>query len=232
MQIKVAETDNVPTGSIASVQTSTGTSNAEYARYSLKHHDNTPITVPHLPRLPSLSGASACENRQRPHVCPVDGCGKSFIRTEHLTRHIRTHTGERPFACPFEGCGKRFSRGDEVKRHQKTHFKDGSGSASASANASRRPSSVTPVATSSTVARRRSSLLPDTRTIQALKEHLSNRGNHCATIQSSEASSPREVDAEVAMSAISILQLQQLLKGGDHGDDEHAQVLRISDLLN
>ena len=59
MQIKVAETDNVPTGSIASVQTSTGTSNAEYARYSLKHHDNTPITVPHLPRLPSLSGASS-----------------------------------------------------------------------------------------------------------------------------------------------------------------------------
>ncbi|OJJ03230.1 hypothetical protein ASPVEDRAFT_718732 [Aspergillus versicolor CBS 583.65] len=41
-------------------------------------------------------------------------CGRSFRRTEHLERHVRTHTKEKPYTC---FCGAAFSRRDLLKRH-------------------------------------------------------------------------------------------------------------------
>ncbi|ORX89608.1 hypothetical protein K493DRAFT_189480, partial [Basidiobolus meristosporus CBS 931.73] len=57
----------------------------------------------------------------RKHICHV--CYKRFNRSEHLKRHVRTHTGEKPYKCTFPGCLREFSRSDEQSRHAKVHEK-------------------------------------------------------------------------------------------------------------
>lgn len=38
--------------------------------------------------------------------CPQ--CDRTFTRTEHLERHVRSHTRDKPFQCP--SCNKRYTR--------------------------------------------------------------------------------------------------------------------------
>ncbi|KAJ5573692.1 uncharacterized protein N7459_008119 [Penicillium hispanicum] len=49
-------------------------------------------------------------------------CGRGFRRTEHLERHVRTHTKEKPFIC---FCGAAFTRRDLLKRHTRIAHQDG-----------------------------------------------------------------------------------------------------------
>ncbi|OOO12244.1 hypothetical protein OAory_01087140 [Aspergillus oryzae] len=42
-------------------------------------------------------------------------CARSFARTEHLTRHERSHRNEKPFSCRY--CSATFTRKDVIKRH-------------------------------------------------------------------------------------------------------------------
>ena len=56
----------------------------------------------------------------RPFVCQV--CDRKFIRSTHLRRHTRIHTGEKPFACHI--CGRRYARGDYLRAHIQGHRRD------------------------------------------------------------------------------------------------------------
>ncbi|KAH0592482.1 hypothetical protein MHUMG1_09753 [Metarhizium humberi] len=60
------------------------------------------------------------EKQQR--TCPE--CGQTFSKTEHLERHVRSHTRERPFECIL--CGKTYTRHDSLLRHTRGHaIRDG-----------------------------------------------------------------------------------------------------------
>ncbi|KAF9183504.1 hypothetical protein BGZ51_004008 [Haplosporangium sp. Z 767] len=58
---------------------------------------------------------------KKSHHCPWPNCHKTFTRSAHLARHVRSHGGERPYGCPHEGCGKHFSRSDVLKEHIRIH---------------------------------------------------------------------------------------------------------------
>lgn len=49
-------------------------------------------------------------------------CGKTFINSGHLYRHVLVHSDKRDFECPHPGCGKRFRRRDNMRRHADGHL--------------------------------------------------------------------------------------------------------------
>ncbi|KAK1983679.1 hypothetical protein LZ30DRAFT_713764 [Colletotrichum cereale] len=54
-----------------------------------------------------------------PYTCDLEGCGRSYLRKEHLTRHKKEHTATTSFPCP--SCGTKFTRGDTLRRHMVLH---------------------------------------------------------------------------------------------------------------
>ncbi|KAK1728518.1 uncharacterized protein BDZ83DRAFT_130425 [Colletotrichum acutatum] len=63
----------------------------------------------------SSEDGQAQPGRPRPHTCTY--CQKTFIRAEHLIRHVASHENRKPFKCP--PCGASFGRTDVLRRHQK-----------------------------------------------------------------------------------------------------------------
>ncbi|KAH8593874.1 hypothetical protein B0O99DRAFT_192345 [Bisporella sp. PMI_857] len=55
------------------------------------------------------------EATQRKDSLKCSSCDRTFARTEHLTRHMRSHRNEKPFKCIH--CNSTFTRKDVVKRH-------------------------------------------------------------------------------------------------------------------
>ena len=60
------------------------------------------------------------ETKSRRFRCII--CGSKFIRSTHLHRHMRLHTGAKPYACSI--CRKRFARSDYMTAHAYSHYTD------------------------------------------------------------------------------------------------------------
>lgn len=56
---------------------------------------------------------------EKPFVCTWKQCDRKFARSDELSRHKRTHTGEKNFVCPL--CDKRFIRSDHMSKHLGRH---------------------------------------------------------------------------------------------------------------
>ncbi|KAL4860614.1 hypothetical protein BDV12DRAFT_191596 [Aspergillus spectabilis] len=67
----------------------------------------------------SSSSGRSQRGSSSPFICTHPNCGKSFLRKEHLNRHLVTHTNSRPYKCFV--CGRNFSRSDTLNRHVLQH---------------------------------------------------------------------------------------------------------------
>ena len=124
---------------------------------------STSQNVSTQPRPPSYSSSnpssyyhgSSRGNSDRPFVCPVPGCGKTYKNANGLKYHaIHGHDGvlvEKPHKCPFAGCGKRYKNSNGLKYHfQHAHpnsmppSSSGSSSSSSLSYVPSRPSSIPP----------------------------------------------------------------------------------------
>jgi insecticidal toxin complex protein TccC len=65
----------------------------------------------------------------KPYPCTEPGCTYSASQSGHLRTHMRTHTGERPFKCMVPGCTYAAGRSGHLARHMKIHRGDGGASA-------------------------------------------------------------------------------------------------------
>ncbi|RAH47520.1 uncharacterized protein BO95DRAFT_461900 [Aspergillus brunneoviolaceus CBS 621.78] len=54
--------------------------------------------------------------------CSHPGCGRTYRRKEHLTRHLASHLQPSAAACPF--CDKTFSRNDTLRHHVRYNHRD------------------------------------------------------------------------------------------------------------
>ena len=73
------------------------------------------------PELGSSVGQSSHDVAQKERRFQCNVCDRRFIRSTHLHRHKRIHTGTKPYSCKI--CRKRFSRSDHVQIHEKSHYK-------------------------------------------------------------------------------------------------------------
>ena len=72
-----------------------------------------------LIRVPKMPFSVRPKWEKQPHKSTHSQCNKSFRQSQHLTRHLITHTGEKSHNCAQ--CSKSFTDVGTLKRHLLTH---------------------------------------------------------------------------------------------------------------
>ncbi|KAH3666479.1 hypothetical protein OGAPHI_003475 [Ogataea philodendri] len=62
---------------------------------------------------------SSSPSRVKKYFCHYENCGKGYSKPSLLEQHLRSHTNERPFACTI--CEETFIRKDHLQRHMLKH---------------------------------------------------------------------------------------------------------------
>ncbi|KAL5614900.1 hypothetical protein BROUX41_004979 [Berkeleyomyces rouxiae] len=84
---------------------------------------DSPASPPNFTPSPNQPSSSRGKSAARAsggsglHICP--DCQRQYSRSEHLARHIQSHTLGKRFQCPE--CGKAFARTDLLRRHVQSH---------------------------------------------------------------------------------------------------------------
>jgi hypothetical protein len=125
--------------SILSATNSNSAPNTPYAQsgpYSYSYYNDYPQTRPSYPV--EYDGATFDDNvepeaeeedrnTEKPYVCPVAGCDKSYKNPNGLKYHamhghcgangVTNRVAEKPHKCPVAGCGKRYKNPNGLKYH-------------------------------------------------------------------------------------------------------------------
>ena len=77
----------------------------------------TASTAHDVKSVPPVKRKKCTRTGKKPYQC--QSCDKTFLRSQYLTKHLRTHTSEKPYKC--EVCGSSFSQSGSLRTHRRTH---------------------------------------------------------------------------------------------------------------
>lgn len=86
--------------------------------------DESHSTSPSSTTPPTFSTQPVSKPRPLAYQCDYPDCGKSYSRPVRLEEHQRSHTNERPFLCQVQGCTKTFLRASHLKHHVAAQHED------------------------------------------------------------------------------------------------------------
>uniref|UniRef100_A0A8C4W075 GLIS family zinc finger 2 n=1 Tax=Gopherus evgoodei TaxID=1825980 RepID=A0A8C4W075_9SAUR len=62
-----------------------------------------------------------CQGREKPYMCPYEGCSKRYSNSSDRFKHTRTHYVDKPYYCKMPGCHKRYTDPSSLRKHIKAH---------------------------------------------------------------------------------------------------------------
>ncbi|KAJ6594153.1 hypothetical protein B0H19DRAFT_1056498 [Mycena capillaripes] len=84
-------------------------------------NDRTPVARYQPSGMAGFAPPDASTSAAGPSKYECSYCGKGFSRPSSLKIHLNSHTGEKPFVCPVDGCGRSFSVLSNMRRHARVH---------------------------------------------------------------------------------------------------------------